>query len=122
MEPHAAERQFFKALLEADGPELDRVLADDFMLIDVLSGSEFQKPALLAAVASCQVKFEKIDALESRVRRYHGIAIVTGRTQMRGRLGEAPFSADSHYTHVYLEQQGFWCLVSAQGTPIPSQN
>jgi len=38
---------FFKALLEADGPELDRVLADDFLLIDVLSGSEFQKPTCL---------------------------------------------------------------------------
>src|SRR5260370_39993356 len=57
LEPLAAERQFFKALLEADGPELDRVLADDFLLIDVLSGSEFQKPTLLAAVASCQPKF-----------------------------------------------------------------
>ncbi len=120
MEPLAAERQFFKALLEADGPELDRVLADDFLLIDVLSGSEFQKPTLLAAVASCQVKFEKIDVLESRVRRYPGIAIVTGRTQMRGRFGESPFSANSRYTHVYIEQQGFWRLVTAQGTPITS--
>jgi len=53
LEPLAAERQFFKALLEADGQELDRVLADDFMPIGVLSGSEFLKPALLAAVASC---------------------------------------------------------------------
>jgi len=120
LEPLAAERQFFKALLEADGPELDRVLADDFLLIDVLSGSEFQKPTLLAAVASCQVKFEKIDVLESRVRRYPGIAIVTGRTQMRGRFGESPFSANSRYTHVYIEQQGLWRLVTAQGTPITS--
>jgi len=53
LEPLAAERQFFKALLEADGQELDRVQADDFMPIGVLSGSEFLKPALLAAVASC---------------------------------------------------------------------
>src|SRR5260370_41521948 len=92
LEPLAAERQFFKALLEADGPELDRVLADDFLLIDVLSGSEFQKPTLLASVGSCQVKFEKIDLLESPVRRYPGIAIVTGRTPMPGRFAQSPFS------------------------------
>ena len=92
-------------------------LRDDFLLIDALSGSEFQKPALLAAVASCQVKFEKIGVSESRVRRYPGIAIVTCRTQMRGRFGEVPFSANSRYTHGYIEQQGLWRLVSAQGTP-----
>src|SRR5260370_31362998 len=92
LEPLAAERQFFKALLEADGPELDRVLADDFLLIDVLSGPEFQKPTLLAAVASFQVKFEKIDVLESPVRRYPGISIATGRTQISGRFPQSPFS------------------------------
>jgi len=41
---------------------------------------------------------------------------------MRGRIGEMPFSANSRYTHVYLEQQGRWRLFSAQGTPIASQN
>ena len=55
---------------------------------------------------------------EQRVRRYQATIVITGRTRMKGRLGDAPFSASSRYTHVYVEQQGEWRLVAAQGTPI----
>ena len=33
---------------------------------------------------------------------------------MRGRFGEAPFSADSRYTHVCVEQQGRWRMVAVK--------
>ena len=114
------DRQFFRALLEANAAKLDGILAEDFILIDALSGSEIPKPALLAAVASFQVKLEAVDVLESRVRLYPGIAVVTGRTKMSGRFGGSPFSVSSRYTHVYIEQLGRWRLLSAQGTPIAS--
>jgi hypothetical protein len=117
----AQERRFFKALLDANVTELDEILADDFIIVDVLSGSEVPKVGLLAAVASSQVKFEAIDVLESRVRAYRGAAVVNGRTQMRGRFGQMP-SASSRYTHVYIESEGRWRLVSAQGTQIAAES
>ena len=120
MDPSATDRRFFQSLREADAASLEHVLADDFLLIDVVSGTEIAKPPLLEAVRSAHVKFESIDVLESRERRYPGTAVITGRTQMRGRFGEAPFSVNSRYTHVYIEQQGAWRLVAAQGTPIAS--
>jgi ketosteroid isomerase-like protein len=120
MDPTATERQFFQSLREADTANLEHVLADDFLLIDVMSGTEISKPALLEAVRSAQVKFESIDVFESRERRYPGTAVITGRTRMRGRFGEVPFSANSRYTHVYIEQHGGWRLVAAQGTSIAS--
>jgi hypothetical protein len=116
------ERKFFKALLEAEVAELAEILADDFIIVDILSGSEVPKAELLAAVASSQVKFEAIDVLESRVRAYRGAAVVNGRTQMRGRLGQMPFSASSRYTHVYIEDESRWMLVSAQGTQIAAES
>ena|SRR5579871_3695689 len=113
-----AEREFFAALIAANTRTLDRLLADDFLLIDVMSGSEVTKPMLRAVVESGQLVFDTIDSIEARVRFYQTTAIVTGRTQMQGRFGETPFAASSRYTHVYVESQGSWRLVTAQGTQI----
>jgi ketosteroid isomerase-like protein len=120
----AAERRFFSALLDADTDGLDRVLADDFMLIDVMSGSEITKSSLLALVGSGQLKFDAIEPTDRHVRLYQTTAVITGRTQMKGRFADIPFAASSRYTHVYVDQQGEWRLVTAQGTqiaPTPEQ-
>jgi len=122
MDPLAAEREFFTALVEAGLEALDRVLADDFVLIDVMRGAEVTKASLLAVLGSAQIRFDVIEPAEQRVRLYPATAVVTGRTRMSGRFEGAPFAALSRYTHVYVEQRGRWRLVAAQGTPIPSES
>jgi hypothetical protein len=118
-DPLAADRAFFTALISANLNSLDSLLVEDFLLIDVLTGSEITKPMLLAAVGSSQVKFDAIEAVDSRLRMYATTtAVVTGRTEMRGRMGEAAFTASSRYTHVFVAQDGHWALASAQGTQI----
>ena len=116
--PLQAEQQFFAALIRADVKGLDSILGEDFLLIDVMTGSEITKSALLAVVGSGQLKFDAIEQLESRLRMYGETAVVTGRTQMSGRFDERPFTASSRYTHVYVKGQSQWQLVSAQGTQI----
>ncbi len=117
-DPLAAEREFFTALVAAGLGALDQVLADDFLLIDVMRGAEITKASLLAVLGSGQLRFEVIEPTEQRVRRYQATAVVTGRTRMSGRFGGTPFAALSRYTHVYVKQHGRWRLVAAQGTPI----
>jgi hypothetical protein len=117
----AAERQFFNALIGADVTTLDQILAPDFMLIDVMSGGEITKPALVAVIDSGQLRFDAIEPLESRVRLYDATAVVTGRTRMSGRFGDTPFATRSRYTHVYVAQGGPWRLVAAQGTQITGE-
>ena len=118
MNPLTLDKQFFAALIDADTQALERIMAADFSLIDVMSGSEITKPAFLSAVGLGQVKFESIESADQRVRRYQTTVVITGRTRMKGRLGDAPFTAFSRYIHVYVEQQGEWRLVTAQGTQI----
>jgi len=120
-DPLAAERRFFAALVAANLEDLDRVLADDFVLIDVMRGDEIAKPALVAVLGSGQLRFAAIEPIETRVRRYPGTAVITGRTRMHGSFDGAPFTASSRYTHVYIEQAGRWRLVAAQGTQIPPE-
>jgi len=114
LEPLATERQFFSTLLEAKLESLDQALVDDFLLIDVMSGSEISKPALLGAVGSRQLKFEVVEVVESRVRLYLGTAMFNGRTQMRGRFGETLCSADRRDKHICVEQQDRWRMVAAR--------
>jgi hypothetical protein len=114
----AAEQRFFSGLIAGSVEGLDQILSDDFMLIDVMAGSEIPKAALLSVIGSGQLTFQAIEPAESRVRLYPGTAVVTGRTRMNGRFGDTPFSTRSRYTHVYVEQEGKWRLVAAQGTQI----
>jgi hypothetical protein len=46
--PLVAERQFFSSLIGGDVAALERILGDDFLLIDVMTGSEIPKSDLLA--------------------------------------------------------------------------
>ena len=119
--PRDADRRFFSALLAGDVRALDDLLSDDFTLIDVLQGGEIPRTALLEAVSGGVVRFEAIDVLESRERRYGNFALVTGRTEMRGQGAGHPWAARSRYTHVFVEQQGRWRLVAAQGTQIAGE-
>ena len=41
--PFETDRQFFTSLVEVNVEALDRILADDFILIDVMGGSEITK-------------------------------------------------------------------------------
>ena len=119
-DPLAAEQQFFSSLISGDVVALDRILADDFVLIDVMSGSEIARADLLAVLGSGLLKFEAIEPMGYRVRLHGATSVITGRTQMRGRFGETPFAASSRYTHVYVKEHDQWLLVAAQGTQITS--
>jgi hypothetical protein len=56
----------------------------------------------LRQIESGTLKFEAIDRHEEYRRFYQDTAIITGRTQIRGRFEDQPFSAHSRYTHVYV--------------------
>lgn len=113
-----ADQSFFAALRAADGPALAALLTDDFVLIDVMRGGEVPRADLIGAVGAGQLRFDAIDVIASHVRRYGSTAVVTGETSMRGRFGDAGWTAHSRYAHVYVEQEGRWRLASAQGTQI----
>ena len=86
---------FFGALLRGDGDALRAVLTADFLLIDVMSGSELPGDVLIDLVSSRQLRFESVERIDSRVRPYGNAAVVTGQTRMRGSFEHEPFEAHS---------------------------
>ena len=113
---------FFKALLAGDIPALESLLAEDFLIVDVASGSAQRRGGFLLAIAGGAVIFQEIKTFpEESVTRLTGpgTGIVIGRTAISfcGAAGAATQLA-SRYTHVFQADAGKWRLVSAQGTPI----
>ena len=113
----AAEREFEEALVAAETASLEKVLADDFVLVD-LAGTLVTKTALLGNLSSGDLKFEAIHPHELLVRMYEDTALVSGWTEMSASYQGAKFVGKSRFTHVYVKQLGRWRMVAAQGTPI----
>ena len=88
-EPLPTEDAFFDALLAGDVESLEGLLSDDFVIVDVRKGAEVDRSGLLEAIASRQVAFTALSVVERRVRHYGEVAVVVGRTSMRGQVGAA---------------------------------
>ncbi|HYV80239.1 MAG TPA: GNAT family N-acetyltransferase [Streptosporangiaceae bacterium] len=115
----ACDESFFAAMLAADHDLLGTILADDFVIIDVLSGQVALRDELLGAISSGQLRFAEVTryAGERSVRLRASAAVVTGRTRMVIRYQGNEVTAHSRYAHVYTRDGGRWRLMSAQGTP-----
>jgi len=115
----ACDESFFTALLAADLELLGTILADDFLIIDVLSGQVAHREELLGAISSGQLRFAEVTrhAGERSVRRRDSAAVVAGWTRMVVRYRGDEVTVQSRYTHVYTRENGRWRLMSAQGTP-----
>jgi ketosteroid isomerase-like protein len=116
--PEEVEKEFFDSLMSADVENLVRVLAGEFVLIDVMTGSEISGQDLVEVVRSAQLRFETIDRTEFKVRTYGTTAVITGRTEMSGWYEGQEFRVTSRYTHFLVQQRETWRMVSAQGTQI----
>ena len=60
------------------------MVADDCVLVDVLTGSEVPRATFVELVGSRPLRFESIERFGARVRLYTGTAVVTDRTRMTG--------------------------------------
>jgi ketosteroid isomerase-like protein len=118
-EAELAEDQFFAALVAGDVARIDELLAEEFLIVDVMSAAVVDRSSFIAALRDGLVAFDDVHLVERLTRRYADTAIIVGRTQMSGSFGGASFAAASRYTHVLLrERDGRWRLASAQGTRI----
>ena len=118
-EPELAEDGYFEALIAGDAGQVAEVLAEDFLIVDVMSGSVADRAAFVAALRDGRLSFERVQLVERLTRRYGDTAIIVGRTEMSGSFDATSFAVASRYTHVFvLEHDGRWRLATTQGTSI----
>jgi ketosteroid isomerase-like protein len=118
----AVESRFFDALVHGDLDALGDVLAEDFLIVEVMAGSVVSRADFMRFLAARQVTFESVTSFpeEAVVRGYGPTAVVVGRTEQRLRLADDQIvQVASRYTHLYASDGNQrWRLASAQGTPI----
>lgn len=106
------------AWVEGDRSVIEKVLADDWSVID-LTGSILTKADVLEeAFATRDRKIVSMDIDDLSVRPYGNWAIVTGRTHATGEYQGAASEITLRFTDVFAYRGGNWQVVASQATLI----
>ena len=114
------ERQWIDASVKGDLAALDKIEADDYIVIDP-SGTISTKAEDMKNVKSGDLKFGSIEIFESKVRVYGDAAVVTAKSHLKGSYKTQDISGDYSSTDVFVKLKGQWRPVSSHITRIMSQ-
>jgi ketosteroid isomerase-like protein len=114
------ERQWIDATVKGDIAALDKIEADDYIVIDP-TGTISTKAEDMKNVKSGDLKFDSIDIFESKVRVYGSAAVVTAKSHLKGNYKAQDISGDYSSTDVFVKKDGEWRAVSSHITRMVSQ-
>jgi ketosteroid isomerase-like protein len=112
--------EYQAAVERNDAATMDRILADDFILV-VGSGKVFTKADLLEEARSGQIVYERQDDSEQTVRVWGDTAVVTALLTAKGREGERLVDYRVWFSDTYVRFPSGWRYVFGQsGGRLPS--
>lgn len=110
-EVRLAERQRYEAMMEGDVVALDTLLDDEMSYVRAGGGLQ-SRPEFMNAIKNQTVVYESITPGKVRVRVFEGLALATGRTQMRVRSASGVSSFGVRFTELYVRRDGHWLLTA----------
>jgi ketosteroid isomerase-like protein len=113
----AVERAWDTAVVKRDVAALNRILADDFLLVWI-NGQVSGKRDMLKAVAARKAEIDPFETEDVNVRIYGDTAVVTGRFTQTAHLGERSETNQFRYTDVYHRTRRGWQAISAHASLI----
>jgi len=117
-EVRLAQRQRFEAMMRQDVVALDTLLDDELDYIhtggDLQSRSQF-----IDMIKKQTLVYESIAPSDVKVRVYNGLALSTGRSQMRVKSSAGVSSFGIRFTEVYVRRDGRWLLTAWEATRVP---
>jgi ketosteroid isomerase-like protein len=115
----ALDKEYQAAVKKNDAATMDRILADDFVLI-VGSGRVSSKSDLLNEARKGEVAYEKQDELEQTVRVWGDTAVVTAKLWGKGTNRGKPFEWVLWFSDTYVRTSSGWRYVLGQASlPLP---
>jgi ketosteroid isomerase-like protein len=93
-------------------------MAEDFRIIDG-HGNVDGKAAFVRDVMDPKLTIDPYTVEDFEVRRYGEVALLSGRTLMKGKHDGVAFTSNYRYIDIYVKRAGAWKIVSVQITRIP---
>ncbi len=118
----ALDIQYQAAVKANDAATMDRILADDFILVEG-DGTTATKADLLKEARSRRISYEHQDGSEQTVRLWGDTAVVTAKLWGKGTDGGKPFEWVLWYSDTYVRGSSGWRYVFGQASlPLPKKS
>jgi ketosteroid isomerase-like protein len=115
----ALDTQYQAAVAKNDAATMDRILADDFILVTG-KGKVFTKADLLNEARGGKTVYERQDDSEQKVRVYGDTAIVTALLYIKGTSEGKTFERKLWFSDTYVRTPSGWRYVFGQASiPLP---
>jgi uncharacterized protein (TIGR02246 family) len=114
----AIEQSLVKAWLDRDEKAVDRILADDWSVIDLAGRVLTKAEVMREGFSSGERKIESGAIDEVRVRPLGEVAVVTGRSVLTGSYRGERMTVTQRFTDVFARRNGRWVIVASQGTRV----
>jgi hypothetical protein len=114
-EVRQAQRERFEAMTKQDVAALDTLLDDEMAFVSTSADLQ-SKPQFIGMIRKQTLVYESIAPVDVKVRVYDGLALATGRAQMRVRNAAGVSSFGIRFTEVYLRRDGQWLLTAWETT------
>jgi ketosteroid isomerase-like protein len=111
--------QYQAAVRENDAATMDRLLADDFILVTG-SGKTYTKADLLNDARGGHTVYEHQEDTEQTVRVWGDTAVITAKLWEKGIDNEKPFDYAVWFSDTYVRTPSGWKYIFAQSSlPLP---
>ena len=111
----ALDTQYQAAVKANDAATMDRILADDFVLV-IGSGKTFTKTDLLQSARNKDVQYEHQEDTEQIVRVWGDTAVVTAKLWLKGTQDGKPFDRTLWFSDTYVRTPTGWRYVFGQAS------
>jgi ketosteroid isomerase-like protein len=116
----ALDSQYQVAVKNSDAVTMDRILADDFVVV-AGSGKVYTKADLLQMARTRSVEYERQDESDQTVRVWGDTAVVTAKLWGKGTDEGKPFEWHVWFSDTYVHTPSGWRYVHGQASlPMPN--
>jgi ketosteroid isomerase-like protein len=114
----AAEQEIARAMRDNDAAAIQRMLADDWVVISTTGGVGEGKATFPDGIKSGYLTRKTFDLSEPRVRVYGNMAVITAIVKTSGQFSGKPFDVTERQTDVLRWEHGGWKSVLTHETKI----